>query len=367
MRGLRTAWWVGFFLAWGATVVFGQSLCSFRMPVNSILDASVSFSYHYFDTPETVEIDTSSGYFSLSYDQVYDSPEFGYSIGSTSSVLLEDMIASDGWTRGNASYRYYFSTAWPLYVYSGLQWNATTQLPQIGTELRSGLGYGRFHDVTPLAKAHRIAASLASRHSVPAPLTSQTITAIAEQISRNTDSPVAELLMSIEAEIERATGTTLNGPALLDIEREIRRTGDDRFCGGIIQGGVGYELLDPYGEERNVLYVMSTDLAIAPDPSTQGRLRASIASPGDLLRDYSLLIVASYAALTSGTSEVTAGYTIQREHTPGHDVSGTDTLDLDWSLDLGGVAMVMALSLSSQVRDPAWTIDLSLGLSWKMW
>jgi hypothetical protein len=339
----------------------GQTLCDFRMPVSGIADANMSFAYRYVDDATTLGTDESAGRLSTSYSEIHDSPTFGHSVSLSTDIALTDFVPTVWQGNGAASYRYYVSRELPLFVYGGALGTADTALPEPGLELRGGVGYGRFRDVTPLAQAIRISARLVELGATPKPLDEAALQSVAAVIGQRDDFPtVTELVSAIEAEIEAAARVELDALALLTIEDEIENPGDQRFCGLIVQGGVGQELLDAHGGSLDVRYVMSADAAYPPTPFNQVRLRASLSSSLDVFADHTLLVVASYDASLLKTASVESKLTMNRVRAPGFPDLTTFTASTSFSVGTGRSSIIAGVSISHAVGDPGWTVDVSI-------
>jgi len=345
-------------IGWG---VFGQALCGFRMPVSEIADADMSFAYRYVDDATTPGTDESAGRFSASYSEIYDSPTFGHSASLSTDIALAEFVPTVWQGHGAASYRYYVSRELPLFVYGGALGTADTALPEPGLELRGGVGYGRFRDVTPLAQAIRISARLVELGATLAPLDEAALQAVAAVIGQRDDFATAsDLVSAIEAEIEAAARVELDALALLTIEDEIENPGDQRFCGLIVQGGVGQELLDAYGGSLDVRYVMSADAAYPPTPLNQLRLRASLSSSLDVFADHTLLVEVSYDASLPKAASVESKLTMHTVRAPGFPDLTTYTAGASFSVGTGRSSIIAGVLISHVAGDPGWTVDLSI-------
>jgi hypothetical protein len=361
MRRVMVVAWIALFASVIGYGTLGQTLCDFRMPVSGIEDADMSFAYRYIDDATTPGTDESAGRFSASYSEIFDSPTFGHSASLSTDIALANFVPTV-W-RGNsaASYRYYVSRELPLFVYGGALGTADTALPEPGLELRGGVGYGRFRDVTPLAQAIRIFARLVELGAIPESLDEAALQAVAAVIGQRDDFPSSsELVSAIEAEIESATRVELDALALLMIEDEIENPGDQRFCGLIVQGGVGQELLDAHGGSFDVRYVMSADAAYPPTPLNQLRLRASLSSSLDVFADHTLLVEVSYDASLLKAASVESRFTMYDVRAPGFPDLTTYTAGAFLSVGTGRSSIIAGVLISHVVGDPGWTVDLSI-------
>ena len=230
---------------------WGLSICEYHSPKTSLVDSRLSFGYRYYDDASTAGIDVSSGRFAIDYDQLFDSPNYGFSLGGAAELTLDALLPTGWLGQGAATFRYYPVEEALLFAYGGLEGSISTGQPRPGVDVRVGVGIGRFTDVTPLAKAITIEAELLDLRAFVDPLADDTLLAIAEAIGRRIEyESIVNLVSDIESLIEGVAGVELDARALLTIEEVILDAGDDRRCRWALQGGIGYELVDPYGGVR---------------------------------------------------------------------------------------------------------------------
>ncbi|MBU0596495.1 hypothetical protein KJ567_07420 [Candidatus Bipolaricaulota bacterium] len=344
--------------------VLGQGLCDFNMPVSHIRDADMSFAYRHVDDATTAGVDDSAGRFSGSYSVIYDSDVFGYSGLLNTNVALTDFVPTLWRGLSSASYRYYISRELPLFVYGGVSGSADTALLQPGLELRGGLGYGRFRDVTPLAMAYRISDALLAAGTIASAPSPRTLRKIADTLAPGDDEvAIADLVSALEGILESASGVALDSTELLLIEEELEQWGEQRFCGMIVQMGVGQELLDASGGPRDVLYVMSADAAWPPTPSNQLRIRSTVSTPFDVLTEHALLVELTYAASLLPAAEVRSSLSLRSVRTPGRPDVSTLSASANYSVGAGRASVVAGVLLSHTLGSPGWTVDVSISAS----
>jgi len=359
-RSIRIGWWIA---ALTCTVGYGvaaQTLCDFWMPVSNIADADLSFSYRFVNDAAPAGSGENAGRLWGSYSKIYDSPGFGHSVALSTSVALSDFVPSAWQGTGAASYRYYISREAPLFVYGGTVGSTDTNLPSPGLELRGGVGYGRLRDVTPLAEARRISARLVRLGTIPRPLDSSALREVASVIaSRDDFETTSDLVAAIEPGLEAAGGVELDSGALLMIEQELENPGEQRFCGLIVQGGVGQELLDAHREARDVRYVMSIDGAYPPTPLNQLRVRSSLSSSLDVLADHTLLVEVTYDASLLKTAGVESKLSMYSVRAPGLPDWTTYTASASFVVGTRRSSIIASVLLSRTLGIPGWTVDLS--------
>ena len=238
------------------------SLCEFYSPVTQLSDLRLSFGYRYFDDAATADVDVNSGRITLDYDQFTDSPDFGFTLFGTAELAVDQLVPTGWLGHGAGTFRYYLMEEVPLFAYGGLDASLATGQPQPGVDVVVGVGYGRFTDVTPLAKAVTIVDELIELDALAGPLSDEMLMEAGQVIGRRVEyGDIKELVADIETLIESETGAPLDARALLTIEEVVLAVGTDRKCGWAVQGGVGYELVDPFGGARTIVISVSADAA----------------------------------------------------------------------------------------------------------
>lgn len=343
----------------------GLAPCDYRSPITALTDARLLLSYRYYNDAATPVIDVNSGRISLDYDQIFDSPNYGFSLVGSGELTLEAFVPSSWLGQGTFTFRMYpFRTAL-FFGYGGLEASMVNSQPQPGLDVRIGLGVGRFSDVTPLAKAILIESKLLALQSIIDPLPDAILLAIASVLGRAAEyESVRAMVVDIESVIEPvAGGVQLGAPGLLSIEEIIVRGEYERRCGWAIQGGLGYELIDPYGGEQNLVMAGSADAALATSPDDQLLFHASFSGPFEFLEENTINGSISYAYQLSEDSTMVAGYSMQRVKPAGQSARLSQSAHLALTFDLGGVDVGTKVSLTRDAADPGWSIDINLSAS----
>jgi hypothetical protein len=263
------------------------------------------------------------------------------------------------------SYRYYISEELPIFVYAGTRLDAATYQVQPGCELRSGIGIGRLRDVTPLAKTQRIITLLQDERAITRSPSSQAILEIAETVARvESYEQFEEYVADVATAIESKVGATLDPASVLTVRAELERGDDKRYCGAILQGGVGYELIDPYDGLQDVLYVMSGDVAHSPTANSQLRCRMSWSGAGsDFLGENTSALDFTYTADLRDSNAVTASYGVKRVASAALAARTTQTATVEYALAMGRTDLLFSLALSKKTGDQDWTIDVSVSFA----
>jgi len=361
MKKMRVVILLGAFLIGLGAAAYGLSLCDYHSPVTALTDADLSFTYRYYNDAATPAIDVNSGRVGIAYDQLYDSPNYGFSLAGSGGVTLVQFLPVSWLGQGAATFRYYPVEDGLFFAFGGLKGSMATGQPRPGVEVSVGGGVGRFTDVTPLSKAFLIQKELLALEAIDQNLSDDVLLGIASVIGRAAEyDTVKEMVSDIEGAIEAAAGVTLDARAILSIEEIILQTGNERKCGWALQGGIGYELIDPYGGAQNFVVTGSADAALASCPSDQLLFHASFSGPLDFANENTLTAKLSYEHLISDKSTLIAEYSLQRVKPAGLPVNVSHAAMLSLGFNLGGADVVLQFSLTRDPGNPGWSIDVSV-------
>jgi hypothetical protein len=337
------------------------SLCDFHSPVTYLSDMRLSFGYRYFNDAATADVDVNLGRITLDYDQLFDSPDFGFTMFGSAELAVDSFVLIGWLGHGAGTFRYYLMEDVPLFTFGGLEASLATGQPQPGVDVVVGLGYGRFTDVTPLAKAMTIEEELRDLKALVDPLSDETLMAVANVIGRKIEyDALQDLVADVEALIEAESQAELDSRALLTIEEVILAVGDSRKCGWAIQGGIGYELVDPFGGARTIVVSISGDAAYANGPKDQLLLHASFTGPFDIFTENTLTATTTYEYALGEDSTFYADYTLQRVQPLGLVASASHAAGMSIGFDVGGADVTLQVSLTREAGDPGWSVDISL-------
>jgi hypothetical protein len=340
---------------------WGLSVCDYRSPRTALTDARLSFGYRYYNDANTVGVDVNSGRLALDYDQLFDSPNYGFSLGGAAELTLNELLPTGWLGQGAATFRYYPMEEALLFAFGGLEASMATGQPRPGVDVRVGVGIGRFSDVTPLAKAITIEKELLDLGAFVDPLADDVLLAIAGAIGRRIEyESLQELVADIESFIEGVAGVNLDARALLTTEEIILRGGDHRRCGWAIQAGIGYELIDPYGGAQNVVVGGSADAAFASGPDDQLLFYASYSGPFDIMSENTLNASLSYEYKLTEESTLIADYILQRVKPAGLVATASHSAGVAIGFDIAGIDILIQASFTKDTGDPGWSTDISL-------
>jgi len=361
----RTAGVIVLLLAGLAMAPSALTLRDFEAPESLIENAELSFAYRYYDDPRTTGIDVSTGHFGMAYDRLFDTPDFGYTAWGGTTIELADLVARSWTGSAAASYRYYVSEELPLFVYAGGVLEAATYQIRPGCEIRSGVGVGRLRDVTPMAQALRITDALVSQGTLARRPSDAVLLRIANQIAAaDAYEEPSEWMASVAEVIESLMGVGMDAESILILSSELGEDAESRYCGAIIQGGVGFELIDAYAEEQDILYVMSADVAHAPTADSQLRCRMSVSGASTaLLADNTSTLSIFYTTDLRPSCALRAEYELKRVTSPGTATMTLQTAAVELAVGVGRTDLLFHLSLANEALDVGWTVDLSVSLA----
>lgn len=309
--------------------------CEYTPITSYYTNLNLGLSYDYSsDQYVSTEGDVHEGDFQLNYLRLYDSPSTSFRLSSDSSISFEgnDSTYQVG---GSGSYNVYL-TETDLFGFGGLGTEATSEMAGVwGLNFQSGLGLGRFKNVTPMTKALRINDALIEEDAIRGILPRATIVEVADVIAEASPDPdLVDLLEDIEQTVEdtgQLKGQGLGAVALLKVREILAYSDTTRLCGFETRAGLGYEVLDPGGEGGNFTLNVSLDYALPYDPNTQSRISCGFQIPLDLSAEYSLTGLLNYTYQISSDVDAELTYTFSQRlrRDKGETVSHAFDLDFD--------------------------------------
>jgi hypothetical protein len=353
-----------FFILFLSVGGLSLSLCDYRVPVTNILDMRLSSYYQYLDYPATPGPDQSQGRLVLGYNQLFDSPALGFTLtGSFDSTFSNLRVIGVAGEAAGTGRRYLGRMGAPLpppyFVFGEFRSTVNTEAVQPGLELRAGLGYGRFTDVTPLSKAFLIERSLMREGEIAAPLPDHTLLFVAQEIGRRVEyEELADLVSAIAALIEEASGTTLSARAISEIARIVEEPGWGRYCGGTVQFGLGFEVLDPMGGPRDFLFTAAAAAAVAPEPGSQLLLHADFSGPYNLWEQYTFSIAPSFDYRLNDITTFTAEYSLRGTKLEGEAPAFRQSATFRLSFNLSGMGFSLHMAFSTAPGVEGWAQDI---------
>jgi hypothetical protein len=293
-------------------------LCDYRSPRTDLTDLGMSFSYRYQNDPYGLsERDVNEGQLKVNYRRLFDSPDFGFDLEVKNDMTISLLGLSSFLATAEGNFKRYFSPDAPYFGFAGLTGKSASSYVTIGISVALGVGYGRFVNATPLAKAIKIDAHLVAQHSISENLSRADLESIAYEIDNvATYASLAELLAALQEIIEGSGLTKMGGLDALDLSQMGELVEDNsysRYCGGDLKLGLGYEVLDPMGAPNDLLATIAFDYAFTTTPEVQFLTRGSLSGSYDILHTYRLEVTASYDYLITDFVSLLASYTFSRE------------------------------------------------------
>lgn len=337
------------------------SLCDFHSPQTSLTDLRLSVSYRYFDNPAVAGVEVNSGKIGLDYLQLFDSVDYGFTLSGGGSVNLDDFAIDGGLGQGNGTFRYYLTEELPVFGFGGANVSYSFGQSQPAASVSVGVGYGRFSDVTPMAKAMTIQKDLISLGAISGPLSDDALMAVAEEIGRRVEySTIKELVAAIEPIIEQTAGVTLDARALLTVEDDILATGDEASCGWALQAGLGYELIDASGGAQDVLVTISGDASLAPAPGSQLTLHGAFYGPFDILSENTLTASGVFDYALKQDVNLILNYQLQRIQPLIGNVSESQSITASVSFNIGQADIAVEAGLTKGSGATGWSQEITI-------
>jgi hypothetical protein len=311
-------------------------LCDYQSFDTDISDLDISFSYHYHNDPYGLsERDISEGELHIGYDRLYDSPDFGYDITVRNDMNISTLTLSSFLVTGEGNLRKYFTTDAPYFGIAGVSAKSASSYETIGLLVKIGIGYGRFTDVTPLAKAIKIDAYLCKKKSITAPMDQTVLKSLAYEIDNiDTYDSMTDLLASLQQIIEGPSTGELKQLDALDVYEMAQIVEDNeytRYCGGSINVGIGYEILDPMGRSNDLLATAAFNYAFTTTPQVQFLIRGTFSGTYDFLRTNQIEVTMCFDYFISDIVSLSSEYSFSRETWDG---AATDKHNLEFDLIL---------------------------------
>lgn len=347
-------------------------LCSYLPPESRFGALDLGFSYRSFDDQyRDNRSNTIGGSFALDFTNLFDSPSYGYNARANARLSYnQGEVSYSGLGTGN--YQLYWEKG-DIFGFGGAVLRLSSAYKAPGLNVITGSGYGRFRDVTPLAKAIRIGELLLEMKSISKPLPDETLLAIAQEIGRRVEYEKLEQLVQKVAELIEKTGLVAAGKLgaveLLRIEETIEATGDKRLCGWDLRAGLGYEVSDPLGGPPDFLTQAELNYAAAPSPASQLLAKLEFISSFEFMENYSISGLMSYSQRLSPNLSYTASYAFLRLQQPAIESQPLDIHALELKLLFtGGAGWALTANLSLQRASDYedWVKEFSLSASYSV-
>ena len=351
-----------------AWFVFSMPLCDYRSPLTDLSDLSIAFSYQYHNDPYGLkDEDVNQGRFNVSYVRLYDTPEFGFDVSLSNDMAISVLDVSTYTMSADGSYKRYFASEGDYFAFAGGIVRSSSSYEALGLSVNLGIGYGRFTDVTPLAKATRIDDYLVNRGTLTAHLHPVDLQALAGEIgSIASYDSLADLLAAVQDIIEGSGYLKAGGLDALDISeitRLIEEEGFSRYCGWDLKFGIGYQLLDPSRETNDVLVTGALNYAFTSTPKAQFLVQGSFSGPPTIIERNRVDLMASYDYLIADFLTAGVSYRFSRE-TYGGVPTDTHRVSFDISLKpLSSADVGLSVVLEHRPYYLEWSVDIALSIT----
>lgn len=363
-----------FLLGVAAVWAFPISVCDYSPPESKYTALSLGFNYRYFEDATSDEGDINIGNLNFRYDNLFNSPSYGYNLSARSTVTYNQGTQTPGLSYEadtKANYKMYL-TEGDLFAFGGVKMVAASEYTNLGINVTTGSGYGRFRDVTPLGKAMRINEMLIQKEIITETLPDDILTQIAQQIGRKVEYEDVKTLVSEIAKIIEGTNLVkeeaLGSIEVLRIREIVEETTDRKLCGWDVKGGLGYEILNPRGPKRDFLLNASFNYALAYDPYSQFRVNSDFTSSFDVFNKYSLTSLIEYTYRVTRTISTDVVYSYSQRKSPdsqevtiSHNISANLTIQLEENLN-----MSVNLSGARKTNYEEWEKGLSVSMNYDL-
>lgn len=351
-----------------AVTGFGVGLCEYRTPTTEFLQGKVSFFYQHTDDPTTPSVDLSSGWLSFDARRQYDSMTEGFTLAGSGQVGFAELSLTQAEVGASGAVRQYLESPLPLFTFGGFAATLDTAFPQPRVEAQAGLGYGRFYDVTPLAKALQIEGQLLTRGILPVPLTDENLLAVAKSIGQRVEGEVvAERVAAVVSLIEAEAGRELDPTTVLLIEEALAATGRERYCGWTVQAGFAHELLDPHGATRDFLLSLALDAALAPEPNSQLLFRARVSGPYWITEQYTLALDVTFDVQLDSAISFSTRYSLFQDKPLGQLPAGRQSASFQLEISQRWVGMTLQMEFAKLAEAPAWKQSIVITATAHLW
>lgn len=347
---------------WGLAI----QICQYQAPTTNLLRGNAAFHYRHYDDPRTPGTDMSTGRLGLSGDWLVDSPTLGISLAFGGEFSLYQLALVTA-AQVSGTFRQYPFPEIPYFAFGGVEGFLDTRLPRPGLEVRAGIGYGRFTDVTPLVRALRVEEKLLERGVLLAALKEATLLRLAQEIGREKlYASKAELAVALARLLEREAQISLDPKSLFLLEEVLAEEGLERYCGWVVQFGLGYALLRPRAEAA-LTFNLVLQGAMTPDPRSQILVKTEISGPPQLFEEHTWNLNASYSYRMNEVATFNAQYVLRQVKPRGQFPAGTQDVTFQLTFRLGGATVTLQVNFSKVAEAPQWTQDLVISAGWRLW
>jgi len=330
------------------------SICDYNPPTNQLTQLTLSGEYNQFEDRYLDDRNNvNSGNVMLDGLAWSQQDNWSYNLNgqadlriSPEGVELASALSSDGQAR-------YFIQG-DSFAFGGV---TTSGLPGSGITVSglAGAGFGQFRNVSPMAKAIRIAQTLRAQDVLDELPSEETMNELAQVVGSTRSMNTAEMLREIEGLFE----TSFDVDAVLALQGVINAD-LTRFCGWNATAGLGYPLVNP-DDEDNPFVRARANYALPLDPEGRMLVRAEGRAPLPFEGGYNVNASADYYRTLSPTSTLTTTYQYSLVQKATGDSYTTHTVNLTLS---GQVRPALSVtgnaqgSVGDRYEEPEWGFNL---------
>lgn len=343
-------------------------VCEYRSPLTDLADLGISFSYNYHNDPYGLsDQDRNFGQLNVDYTRLYDSPDIGFTISAQNEMTISVLRLSSYLITAEGNLKRYLAPGASFFGFAGVNGKSDSSYEAIRLAIALGIGYGRFADVTPLAKAMNIDDYLVKHESITKHLDGLDLEAIAFEVdSIDTYDSLADLLAVVQEIIEGTGRAKAGGLDALDIYEMGRIIADDdhpRYCGGDIKLGLGYELVDPFGGPNDLLATAAFNYAFTITPQVQFLAQGTFSGSTEIFQTHQVEVALGYDYVLTDTIDIYASYGFLRETWVGVSTD-INTISLEVELTpIETAQVVLGMHFSHEPYFLEWSADISLLMS----
>ncbi|MCX7750913.1 MAG: hypothetical protein N2320_05185 [Candidatus Bipolaricaulota bacterium] len=370
---MRVLGWVGALVVAVGAVGLGVNLCLYRGPATDVLQGKLSFFYQHADDPGTPGIELSEGTLAFDLRRQLDSSLRGFTLGAKGEARLYNVGFVRGRIEGTGTLRQYLQAPIPLYTYGGLDAALDTAYLQPWVEAQAGLGYGRFYNVSPLARVAELEDVLLHQAVITASLPLELQLELAEIVGRREEvQPLAGRVAAVVARLEaylaaQGRPSGLDPATVLLVEQLLREPRPERYCGWTVQGGFAYRLLDPQGRPGDLLFSLALDAAVAPSEDSQLLLRAKVTGPYGFSEQYTLNLDVSFDVRVERRVTFSAQYTLFLDKPRGQSPAGTQKAQFQLEIAGGWIGLSLKMEFSKAAEAPTWRQAIVISTTAYLW
>jgi hypothetical protein len=234
------------------------SITDYEVPVSTATSAFGSYQYNY--ASDTTGVKTAdNGSLSASFNQFYSSLPLGYRLSFSGNLNRNGMAAADEdkWTYGanaTAQGNKYVSDESNIFGFGRLDETGSSAYDRPEFKLTLGMGYGRFINATPLARALRAQEELMKESILQGEIPDNVMLDIAKMMApeviakyqQQYDQWERYYYGDLEKEFQRSAklrDNELGGVGALVIRDVLDEFISDRYYGYELSAGIGYDLL----------------------------------------------------------------------------------------------------------------------------